>query len=137
MKIGLVCSTFDMMHAGHMLMLKDAASRCDRLVIGLQIDASQTPASYRGKAKPKPIMSLEERQILLEGCKYVHEIFLYTSEDELLEQIKKLEPHIRILGSDWKGKIVTGQELANEVYYHERNHNYSTTELKERIKNAE
>ncbi len=134
MKTGLVCSAFDLLHAGHVLMLKDARDHCDFLVAGLQIDPSVTEASYRGKKKDKPILSLDERRIILEGLKYVDEIFVYADEPDLYSAIKNLGPHIRILGSDWKGKDVTGQEFADEVYYHERAHDYSTTNLKERIR---
>lgn len=137
MKKGLVCSAFDLLHAGHMLMLKDAKAHCDFLIAGLQIDPSVTDASYRGKKKDSPILSLEERKIILEGIRYVDEIFVYSDEPELLENIQKLDSHIRILGSDWKDKHATGQELATEVYYHERTHNYSTTNIKKRIQEAE
>lgn len=133
MKTGLVASAFDLLHAGHMLMLKDAKSKCDHLIVGLQIDPSVTDASYRGKKKNPPIMSLEERKTMLEGIKYVDEIFIYDDEPALLERIKNLGSHIRILGSDWRGKVVTGQEFADEIYYHERNHAYSTTELRRRL----
>lgn len=71
---------------------------------------------------------------MLNGIKYVDKVFTYTSESELLKEIKRLPPHIRILGSDWQGKHATGQELAQEIYYHKRNHDYSTTNLKNRIK---
>lgn len=136
MKKGLVCSAFDLLHAGHMLMLKDAKEHCDFLIAGLQIDPSVTDASYRGKKKDSPILSLEERKIILEGIRYVDEIFVYSDEPALLESIKELGSHIRILGSDWKGKYATGEELAEEVYYHERTHNYSTTDIKKRIRES-
>lgn len=70
---------------------------------------------------------------MLEGIKYVDEIFIYDDEPALLEAIKKLGSHIRILGSDWRDKVATGQEFADEIYYHERNHAYSTTELRRRL----
>ncbi len=133
MKIGLVCSAFDMLHAGHMLMLKDAKDHCDVLIAGLQVDPSVTHASYRGKIKEQPILSLEERRIILEGTRYIDKIFEYDTEENLFEIIRNLEPHIRILGSDWRGKHATGQEFAQTMYYHERTHGYSTTEIKRRI----
>ncbi|MFC1731433.1 adenylyltransferase/cytidyltransferase family protein [candidate division KSB1 bacterium] len=135
-KKGLVCSAFDILHAGHMLMLKDAKAHCDFLIVGLQIDPSITDQSYRGKKKESPIMDLKERKIILEGIKYIDEIFVYADEPDLLKAIKKLGPHIRILGSDWEGKHVTGQEHATEVYYHKRDHDYSTSNLRERIKKS-
>lgn len=136
MKKGLVCSAFDLLHAGHMLMLKDAKAHCDYLVAGLQIDPSVTDASYRGKKKDSPILSLEERKIILDATKYIDEVFIYADEPELFEILKNMGPHIRILGSDWRDKHATGQELATEVYYHERTHNYSTTDIKKRIRES-
>ena len=117
-------------------MLKDARKHCDFLIAGLQIDPSITNASYRGKKKDKPIMTLAERQILLHGIKYIDEIFVYSDEPDLYSVIKNLGPHIRILGSDWKNKYATGQEFASEIYYHERSHDYSTTNLKKRVQDA-
>jgi glycerol-3-phosphate cytidylyltransferase len=115
-------------------MLKDAKTYCDYLVAGLQINPSITDASYRGKKKPRPVMSLEERRILLEGNRYIDEIFIYTDEPDLLKIVRGLGPHIRILGDDWCDKYATGQEYASEIYYHEREHNFSTTNLRKRIK---
>ena len=134
MKKGLVCSAFDLLHAGHMLMLKDARAQCDYLVVGLQVDPSVTDASYRGKKKNPPLMSLDERRVMLEGIKYIDEIFVYNDEPELENIIKNLGPHVRILGSDWKGKHATAEEYADTVYYHERRHDYSTTALREKLK---
>lgn len=136
MKKGLVCSAFDLLHAGHMLMLKDAKDHCDYLIVGLQIDPSITEAKYRGKKKSPPLMTLDERRVMLEGIKYVDEIFVYADEPDLYEVIRNLGPHIRILGSDWKEKVVTGQEFAEEIYYHERNHSYSTTTLRDKLKES-
>jgi glycerol-3-phosphate cytidylyltransferase len=136
MKKGLVASAFDLFHTGHMLMLADAKTHCDYLIAGLQIDPSVTDDSYRGKKKERPVLTLVERKIILEGVKYIDEIFVYADEPDLLKVIKELGPHIRILGSDWEGKIVTGQEYATEVYYHRRDHDYSTTSLRERIRNS-
>ena len=133
MKKGLVCSAFDLLHAGHVLMLRDAREHCDFLAAGLQIDPSVTETSYRGKKKDQPVLTLVERQIILQGIKYVDEIFVYDGEPDLYNVIKNFGPHIRILGSDWKNKYATGQEFASEVYYHERTHDYSTTNLKNRI----
>ena len=134
MKKGLVCSAFDLLHAGHMLMIKDAKANCDFLIVGLQVDPSVTGAEYRGKRKDTPVMTLGERRILLEGIKYIDEIFEYNDEPELHEIIKKLGSHVRILGSDWKGKNATAQEFADNIYYHERQHDYSTTNLKEKLR---
>lgn len=137
MKRGVTVSTFDMCHAGHFMMLKEAKTVCDHLIVGLQVDASGDPASYRGKKKPSPILTLEERLEILSGCKYVDEIFIYTNEADLYKKLKALKYDIRIIGQDWKDKKFTGWDIDPEVYFNSRNHNYSTTELRDRVYRAE
>ena len=126
--IGFTCSAFDLLHAGHILMLKDAKSHCDKLIVGLQTD----PTIDRPE-KNKPIQSFEERKIQLESVKYVNKIFTYDTEEELYKKLLFINPDVRILGSDYKGKSFTGDDLDIEIYYHKRNHNYSTTNLRENI----
>lgn len=133
-KVGITASAFDLCHAGHMLMLKEAKEHCDYLIAALQNDPSETDANYRGKKKAKPIMSLEERRIILESVRYVDEVAVYNTEEELYELLKKIKPDIRIIGADWKGKKFTGWDLPMEVYYNSRDHEFSTTELKKRIR---
>ena len=128
-KIGFTCSCFDLLHAGHILMLQDAKKQCDYLIVGLQID----PSVDRPKEKNKPIQSLEERRIQLEAVKYIDEIIIYDTEEELHDLLIKINPDIRILGSDYKNKKFTGDNLGIKIYYHERNHNYSSTRLKKKI----
>jgi len=130
-KIGFTCSCFDLLHAGHILMLEDAKEQCDYLIVGLQTD----PTIDRPKEKNKPIQSLEERRIQLEAVKYIDEIIIYDSEDDLYELLKKINPDIRILGSDYKNKKFTGDNLDIKIYYHERNHNYSSSRLKKILEN--
>lgn len=136
-KIGFTCGAFDLCHAGHAIVFKEAKDVCDHLVVLLQEDPSQDSPEYRGKQKNKPVMSLEERRIILESNKHVDEIITYTSETDLYEKLKKLKAHIRIIGADWKGKKFTGHDLPFEVHYNSRNHGYSTTELRERVHKAE
>lgn len=135
-KVGFTCSTFDLLHAGHYLMLKDAKSKCDILIVGLQSDPT-IDEKYRietgGKNKNKPIQSFEERKIQIEGCKYVDHVISYNTENDLLELLKELNPNIRILGSDWKGKQYTGNELDIPIYWHSRDHDYSTSNLRKRV----
>ena len=126
--IGFTCSCFDLLHAGHLIMLKDAKSKCDKLIVGLQTD----PTIDR-KDKNKPIQSLEERKIQLEAVKYIDEIIVYETENDLRKLIFDLDPDIRILGSDWKGKPFTGYNLNIPIYFHERKHDYSTTNLRNKI----
>ena len=127
--IGFTCSCFDLLHAGHILMLQDAKRQCDKLIVGLQTD----PTIDRSDTKNKPIQSLEERQIQLEAVKYVDEVFIYDTEEELYKKLLFINPDVRILGSDYIGKSFTGDDLDIEIYYHERKHNYSTTNLRGKI----
>ena len=127
--IGFTCSCFDLLHAGHILMLQDAKSRCDKLIVGLQTD----PTIDRPDTKNKPIQSFEERRIQLEAVKYVDEIFTYDTEENLYKKLLDIKPDVRILGSDYISKSFTGDDLDIKIYYHERNHNYSTTNLRKKI----
>lgn len=135
--IGFTCGSMDLLHAGHVLMLQECKKQCDYLIVGLQVDPSVTAASYRGKKKNKPIETLKERMVRLEGCKYVDKIVVYKNEEDLYKLLKKIRPDVRCLGADWKNKYATGQELSPKIYYNSRNHNYSTTELRHRIFLAE
>lgn len=132
MKIGFTCSSFDLLHAGHILMLKDAKSRCDHLVVGLQTDPS-IDRDY----KRKPFQSIVERQIQLEAVKYVDEIIIYETESDLMEILTTRHIDVVTLGSDYIGKDFTGKKLyesrGTEIYYHPRNHEYSSTDLVKRI----
>jgi glycerol-3-phosphate cytidylyltransferase len=133
-KIGFVASSFDLLHAGHMLMLEDAKSRCDYLVIALQTD----PTLDRPDTKNKPIQSYEERKIMVKGCRFVDSLIEYATEADLHKILVALKPDIRILGSDWEGKPYTGHELTDiPVYFHQRTHSYSTTALRRRVAEAE
>lgn len=139
-KIGFTCSCFDLLHTGHYLMLKDAREQCDFLIVGLQTDPTldkQYRIETNGKNKNIPIQSWEERLIQIEGCKYVDAVVKYSTEDDLYELIKKINPDIRILGSDWKGKKYTGYDLDINIHWHTRNHDYSTSNLRKRIFNIE
>lgn len=125
---GFTCGAFDLLHAGHVLMLKEAREQCDYLIVGLQTD----PSIDRPE-KNKPVQSLEERTIQLEGCKYVDEIILYNSEEDLYLLLRGIKPDIRIIGADWKGKKYTGHDLPIKMYFNSRDHSYSSTDLRKRI----
>ena len=131
--IGFTCGAMDLLHAGHILMLKEAKSYCDWLIVGLQTDPSKDRPD-----KNSPIQSIEERIIQLEGCKYVDEIQFYDTESDLhlmLSEYKEIhgDNFLRIIGSDWKGKKFTGHDLNLRTVYNTRNHNYSSSELRQRI----
>ena len=131
--VGFTCSCFDLLHAGHVLMLKDSKAQCDKLIVGLQTDPT-IDKNYRDKEKNKPIQSYEERYIQLEAIKYVDEIVKYETEDDLMKLLYDLNPDVRILGSDWENKPFTGYSLHIPIYFHKRDHNYSTSNLREKIK---
>ena len=129
MKIGFTCSCFDLLHAGHILMLKDAKEQCDKLIVGLQTD----PTIDRPDTKNKPIQSLDERYVQLEAVKYIDEIFIYETEEDLRKKLLEINPDVRILGSDHKGYPFTGDDLDISIYYHNRDHDYSSTNLRGKI----
>ena len=129
MKIGFTCSCFDLLHAGHILMLKDSKEQCDKLIVGLQTD----PSIDRPLTKNKPIQSLRERKIQLEAVRYVDDIFVYETESDLVDLLKLVKPDVRILGSDYKDKSFTGDDLNIQIYYHERDHDYSSSDLRKKI----
>lgn len=139
-RIGFTASTFDLFHAGHYLMLKDSKAQCDILIVALQTDPTIDKA-YRletgGKNKNKPVQSFEERLIQIQGCRYVDHVIPYSTEAELLDILNELNPDVRILGSDWKGKSFTGNNLNIEIHWHNRDHDYSTSNLRKRVYNAE
>ena len=124
-KVGFTCSCFDLLHAGHILMLKDAKEQCDYLIVGLQTD----PTLDRPE-KNKPIQSFEERYIQLQAVKYIDEIFIYDTEEDLYKKILYFNPDVRILGSDYIDKPFTGDDLNIPIYFHNRKHNYSSTNLR-------
>ena len=128
-KIGFTCSCFDLLHTGHVIMLKDAKDQCDILVVGLQTD----PTLDRPDTKNKPVQDFEERNIMIHAIRYVDKVVKYSTESELKMMLKRLAPDIRILGTDWKNKNYTGHELDIPIYRHTRNHGWSTTNLRNRV----
>lgn len=134
MKTGITFSTFDLLHAGHIAMLKESKSVCDYLICGLHVD----PQIERPQ-KNKPIQNLVERYIQLNAVKYVDEIIPYCLEDELKDILLTFPINIRIIGADYKGKDFTGKDICRdkgvEIYYNKRDHRFSSTELRERVKN--
>ena len=127
---GFTCSCFDLLHAGHIIMLKDSKEQCDYLIVGLQ-----TNPTVDRPEKNKPIQSFEERKIQLEAVKYIDEIFVYETEEDLYKKLLDIKPDVRILGSDYDipDKRFTGDDLNIPIYFHERNHNYSSTNLRGKI----
>ena len=135
MKVGFTCSSFDLLHAGHILMLKDCKNHCDHLVVGLQTD----PTIDR-KDKNKPIQSLFERFIQLQAVSHIDEICIYETEEQLKQLIEYIRPDIRFIGVDWYGKEFTDCNSAKlkkyEMHYNPR-YGYSTSKLRKDIYKAE
>lgn len=131
-RVGFTCGAFDLLHTGHALMLEEARAACDYLVVGVQSD----PSVDRSE-KNKPIQDYQERILMVRAIKYVDEIVLYETEEDLLGLLKQLKPDVRILGADWKGKRFTGWDLPIEPYFNSRDHAYSTSSLRKRIFHAE
>lgn len=125
---GFACSCFDLLHTGHALMLQDCKSVCDYLIIGLQTD----PTLDR-QEKNKPIQTLEERRVMIESVKYVDEVVIYDTEASLRKLLKTLTIDIRIMGSDWKNKNFTGDDLKIPIHWHSRTHDYSSSALRRKI----
>lgn len=127
MKKGITFSAFDLLHSGHILMLKEAKEQCDHLIVGLH-----TNPQIERPQKNRPIETTFERYVRLKGCKYVDEIIPYDTEEDVVNILKAIQPDIRIIGQEYKDKEFTGKGLV-EAYYNKRQHNYSTTNLRNRI----
>ncbi|KKS48828.1 MAG: Glycerol-3-phosphate cytidylyltransferase [Candidatus Nomurabacteria bacterium GW2011_GWA1_43_17] len=128
--IGFTCGAMDLLHAGHVLMLKECREQCDFLIVALQID----PSIDRPE-KNKPIETAEERMIRLQGCRYVDKIVTYNTEVDLYNLLKKLNPDVRFMGIDWKDRPNYSRDLLQDmkVIYNSRDHNYSSSDLRQRI----
>jgi glycerol-3-phosphate cytidylyltransferase len=130
--IGITCSTFDLLHAGHIIMLEECKKYCNYLICALQVD----PSTDRPE-KNKPIQSLVERYLQLEAVNHVDKIIPYNNEEELLTIFASLDLDVRILGEEYKDKKFTGKEICQKrgikLVYNKRDHDFSTTSLRERI----
>lgn len=129
---GFTCSCFDLFHAGHVLMLQEAKSKCDYLYVGLQTD----PTIDRPE-KNKPVQSVFERYVQLKACSYVDEIVMYATEKELEDILKSYPVHVRFVGEEYKHKNFTGKDIPDiRIEYNSRKHGFSTSELRKRIQLA-
>ena len=136
MKIGITFSTFDLLHAGHVKMLEEAKSKCDYLIVGLQLDPSIDRPN-----KNKPTQSIIERYVQLRGCKYVDEIIPYITEEDLVDVLSSFKIDLRVIGEEYKNKEFTGKEYCKkkgiEVYYNKREHRFSSTALRKKVSGLE
>lgn len=132
-QIGFTCSSFDLLHAGHVAMLAEARSMCDYLIVGLQTD----PTIDRPQ-KNKPVQSVFERWVQLQGLSYVDMIVPYGTEQDLLDMLYVLMPDVRFVGEEYRGLPHTGKGMEGiEICYNNRRHSFSSTELRSRVHHAE
>ena len=129
MKKGITFGAFDLFHAGHILMLEEAKTVCDYLIVAIQSDPS-----LEREAKNSPVQSVEEREIQVSACRYVDEVIIYDREADLLEILDTFSWDVRILGDEYQNKDFTGREkYLGKCYFNKRPHNFSTSELRERV----
>lgn len=136
-KIGITFSTFDMLHAGHIAMLSEAKNHCDYLIAGLQTD----PTIDRPDTKNHPIQSIVERQIQLSACRYVDEVVVYQTEQDLVDLLLILPLDVRILGIEYADKDFSGRDecfdRGIELVFNSRDHSFSSSSLRKRVVAAE
>ena len=136
-RIGITASCFDLFHAGHVLMLQEAKEQCDRLVVALQTD----PTIDRPETKNRPIQSVVERQIQLAACRYVDEVVVYQTEQDLVDLLLILPVDVRVLGVEYEQKDFTGREECHmrgiELIFNSRDHSFSSSSLRKRVAQAE
>lgn len=136
-KIGITFSTFDMLHAGHIAMLSEAKNHCDYLICGLQTD----PTIDRPDTKNHPVQSIVERQIQLAACRYVDEVVVYQTEQDLVDLLLILPLDVRILGVEYEDREFTGRneccDRGIELVFNGRDHSFSSSSLRKRVVAAE
>lgn len=128
-RIGFTASTFDLFHAGHNVMLMEAKSLCDYLVVGLLVD----PTKDRPDTKNKPVQTVFERYVQVASCRHVDEVIPFETEQDLIDMILTIQPDIRIVGEEYKDKDHTGKGLC-DIHYNKRRHSFSSSELRERLR---
>jgi glycerol-3-phosphate cytidylyltransferase len=135
--VGFTCSTFDLLHAGHILMLAECKQICDYLIVGVQSD----PTIDRPGVKNKPVQSIVERYVQLSAVKFVDEIIVYNTEKDLEDMLMFLPISVRIIGEEYKDKDFTGKQICEErgikIWYNSRSHRFSSSELRQRTYQSE
>ena len=135
MKVGLTASTFDLLHAGHIEMLREAKSQCEYLICALQIDPSVDRVE-----KNKPVQTIVERYTQLDAVKFVDEIIPYLHENDLEDILMMRTINVRILGEEYREKEFTGRDICKardiDLYFNKRDHRFSSSGLRERINNV-
>jgi len=129
MKKGITFGAFDLFHAGHVMMLEEAKTVCDYLIVCIQSDPS-----LDRKEKNKPVQSIIEREIQVSGCRYTDEVIIYDTEADLMDIIKTVDWDVRILGEEYKDKDFTGREQTlDKCHFNKRPHSFSSSELRTRV----
>ena len=135
--VGFTCSTFDLLHAGHILMLAEAKSICDYLIVGVQSD----PTIDRPDVKNKPVQSIVERYVQLSAVKFIDEIIVYDTEKDLEDLLMFLPITLRIIGEEYRDKTFTGKNICEDrgikIFYNSRTHRFSSSELRQRTYQSE
>ena len=135
--VGFTCSTFDLLHAGHILMLAEAKSICDYLIVGIQSD----PTIDRPDVKNKPVQSIVERYVQLSAVKFIDEIIVYDTERDLEDLLMFLPITIRVIGEEYRDKSFTGKNICEDrgikIFYNSRTHRFSSSELRQRTYQSE
>lgn len=135
--VGFTCSTFDLLHAGHILMLAEAKSICEYLIVGIQSD----PTIDRPDVKNKPVQSIVERYVQLSAVKFIDEIIVYDTEKDLEDLLMFLPVTIRIIGEEYRDKPFTGKNICEDrgikIFYNSRTHRFSSSELRQRTYQSE
>jgi glycerol-3-phosphate cytidylyltransferase len=130
-KIGFTASTFDLFHAGHIVMLQESKSLCDYLIVGLLVD----PTKDRPDSKNRPIQSVFERYVQVSSCRWVDEVVPFETEKDLVDMILTINPDIRIVGEEYENQQHTGKGLC-PIHYNKRRHSFSSTDLRKRVTEA-
>jgi glycerol-3-phosphate cytidylyltransferase len=137
LKVGIVFSSFDLFHAGHVAMLAEAKNHCDYLIAALQTD----PTIDRPDTKNPPIQSIVERQIQVSTNRNVDEVVVYQTEKDLEDLLLILPVDVRILGVEYADKEFTGKDICQkrgiEIVYNGRDHSFSSSSLRKRVSEAE
>lgn len=137
MKVGITFSAFDLLHAGHIGMLREARANCDYLIVGLQTD----PTIDRPTEKNKPVQTLVERYAQLNALKFVDEIVPYQTEEDLIDILELFQVDVRFLGEEYREKEFTGKDVCRkrgiELHFNKRDHRFSTSGLRKRVAAAE
>ena len=132
MRIGITFSTFDLLHAGHVAMLREAKAQCDYLICGLQVDPSLDRAE-----KNSPVQTIVERYTQLKAVSYVDEIIPYCTEKDVEDILEMYDIQVRILGEEYRDKEFTGRDICRrrdiELHFNKRDHRFSSSDLRKRV----